>query len=257
MKALFTAATGMTAQQLQIDSIANNLANVSTHGFKKVRVSFEDLVYQNQRNGEISNEAQRPGHLEVGSGVRVVSTSRDFTNGTLQHTGNRFDVALADRGFFQVETPDGQERYTRVGTFGVNADGELVTTAGLRVSPGIEIPENAADIIIAEDGSVRAAFIDRTDTVSLGTLEVVDFSNPNGLRALGGNLYASTAESGEPIPMEAEDGLRVKQGFLEGSNIDVAEELVSMIMAQRSFELTSKVVEAADETFQVVNHLKR
>ncbi len=257
MKALFTAATGMTAQQLQIDTIANNLANVSTNGFKKTRVAFEDLVYQARRTGEISQETQRPSQLEIGSGVRVMGTQRDYTAGNMIHSGNELDVAIGGRGMFVLETPEGEERYTRSGTFHVNMDGELVSQAGLRVNPGIEIPSDALEIKIGDDGSIRAMYEGQNGEVSLGTLDVVDFGNPNGLRALGGNIYMATPESGEPIPIEAEDGLLLKQGFIEGSNVDVAEELVSMIVAQRAFEMTSKVVETADETLQIVNNLKR
>jgi flagellar basal-body rod protein FlgG len=257
MKALFTAATGMTAQQHQIDTIANNLANVSTNGFKKTRVAFEDLVYQSRRTGEISNDTQRPAQLEIGSGVRIMATNRDFGTGTVTHTGNPLDVAIAGRGFFVVETPDGEERYTRNGVFHVNMDGELVNQAGLQVNPGIEIPSDAMEVKIAEDGTVKAVYDVTRGEVTLGTLELVDFGNPNGLRALGGNVYMATPESGDPVTMESEDGISLKQGFVEGSNVDVAEELVAMIVAQRSFELTSKVVQAADETLQVVNNLKR
>jgi len=257
MKALFTAATGMTAQQLQIDNIANNLANVSTNGFKKTRVAFEDLVYQSRRTGEISNETQRPSQLELGSGVRVMATNRDFKTGNISHTGNPLDVAIAGRGFFVLETPDGEERYSRNGVFHANMDGELVNQAGLLVNPGIEIPADALELTIAEDGTVKAVFDVTRGEVTLGTLEIVDFGNPNGLRALGGNMYMATTESGDPITMESEDGIALKQGFVEGSNVDVAEELVSMIVAQRSFELTSKVVETADESMQIINNLKR
>jgi len=257
MKALFSAATGMAAQQIQIDTIANNLANVSTNGFKKVRVAFEDLVYENIRTGEASVDSKRPGQLEVGSGSRVIATQRDFTPGSITQTNSELDVAIQGRGFFVVQTPDGAERFTRVGAFSVNQDSELVTQQGYPVVPGIQIPLDASEVIIAEDGGIQVRYADSTDAVSIGQLDVVDFTNVNGLKALGGNLYAATAESGEPIPMEATDGLLLKQGFLEGSNVDIAEELVNMIMAQRSFEVTSKAVESADETMQIVNNMKR
>jgi flagellar basal-body rod protein FlgG len=257
MKALFSAATGMAAQQLQIDTIANNLANVSTNGFKKVRVAFEDLVYENVRTGEASADSQRPGQLEVGSGSRVIATQRDYSPGSIMQTNSELDVAIQGRGFFVVQTPDGAERFTRVGAFSVNQDSELVTQQGHPVVPGIQIPMDASEVIISEDGSIQVRYADSTDAVSVGQIDVVDFTNVNGLKALGGNLYSSTAESGEPIPLEITDGLMLKQGFLEGSNVDIAEELVNMIMAQRSFEVTSKAVESADETMQIVNNMKR
>jgi flagellar basal-body rod protein FlgG len=257
MKALFSAATGMAAQQIQIDSIANNLANVSTNGFKKTRVAFEDLVYENIRTGEASAESQRPGQLEIGSGSRVIATQRDFSPGAISQTNAPLDVAIQGDGFFVVENPDGVERYTRVGSFNVNQDSELVTQQGLTVSPGVSIPLDASEVIIAEDGTVQVRYTDTTDAVTVGTIDVVDFTNPNGLKALGGNLFAATSESGEPIALETSDGLSLKQGFIEGSNVDIAEELINMIMAQRAFEVTSKAVESADETMQVVNQMKR
>ena len=235
MKALYSAATGMAAQQIQIDTIANNLANVSTNGFKKTRVAFEDLVYENIRTGEASADAKRPGQLEIGSGSRVIATQRDFTPGSISQTNGQLDVAIQGRGFFVVQTPDGNDRYTRVGTFNVNQDSELVTQQGYPVSPGVTIPNDAQEVLIGEDGTVQVRFNDTTDATTVGTIEVVDFNNPNGMKALGGNLFASTAESGEPIPMETADGLILKQGFIEGSNVDIAEELINMIMAQRSF----------------------
>ena len=257
MKALFSAATGMAAQRIQIDSIANNLANVSTNGFKKTRVAFEDLVYENIRTGEASAESQRPGQLEIGSGSRVIATQRDFSPGAISQTNAPLDVAIQGAGFFVVENPDGIERYTRVGSFNVNQDSELVTQQGLTVSPGVSIPLDASEVIIAEDGTVQVRYTDTTDAVTVGTIDVVDFTNPNGLKALGGNLFAATSESGEPIALETSDGLSLKQGFIEGSNVDIAEELINMIMAQRAFEVTSKAVESADETMQVVNQMKR
>ena len=257
MKALFSAATGMAAQQIQIDSIANNLANVSTNGFKKTRVAFEDLVYENIRTGEASAESQRPGQLEIGSGSRVIATQRDFSPGAISQTNAPLDVAIQGDGFFVVENPDGIERYTRVGSFNVNQDSELVTQQGLTVSPGVSIPLDASEVIIAEDGTVQVRYTDTTDAVTVGTIDVVDFTNPNGLKALGGNLFAATSESGGPVALETSDGLSLRQGLIEGSNVDIAEELINMIMAQRAFEVTSKAVESADETMQVVNQMKR
>jgi flagellar basal-body rod protein FlgG len=257
MRALYTAATGMTAQQLRIDNISNNLANVSTTGFKKGRGSFEDLLYQQMPNGAAQGGAVRPADLSVGSGVRMVSMNRDFSAGNLQQTGNVTDVALGGRGFFVLEDPDGTEFYTRDGRFNLNADGELVNNAGFRLSPGIQVPDDAVDVRIADDGTVTASFEGQIDEVTLGNIRVAGFVNPAGLKAVGGNLYLPTAASGDPNDLYAEDGISIKQGFLEASNVDVAEELVSMIVAQRAFELTSKVVQAADETLQTANNIKR
>jgi flagellar basal-body rod protein FlgG len=258
MRALYTAATGMHAQQLRIDNIANNLANVGTSGFKKSRESFEDLLYQNVPAGGASGENPRPNRIELGTGTRVVAIKRDFRSGDMTYSGNEFDIALGHRGFFVVEGPGGQEMYTRDGHFTKNADGELVTAAGLRLVPSIQIPEDTLRVIIAEDGTVQAEFQDQTELATLGTIELVDFVNASGLHDEGHNLYSASAESGEPILMDPEEGqVHFHQGYVETSNVDVAEELINMIMAQRAFELNSKVVETADQTMQVVNNLKR
>lgn len=257
MRALYTAATGMNAQQLRIDNISNNLANVSTTGYKKGRGSFEDLLYQQVPTGSANAMTPRPADLTVGTGVRMVSVNRDFSTGSLQQTSNPTDLALGSRGFFVVEDPDGTEFFTRDGQFGINSEGEIVNSAGFRLSPGIQIPEGTERIEVNVDGTVMAKFEGEIDLVNLGTIRVADFINPAGLRAVGGNLYAPTVSSGQANEMFAEDGLVVKQSFLEASNVDIAEELVSMIVAQRAYELTSKVVQAADETLQVANNLKR
>lgn len=257
MRALYTAASGMTAQQLKIDNISNNLANVSTTGFKKGRGNFEDLLYQQLPTGTPSSLIARPTSLSVGSGVRMVSMNRDFTTGNLSQTGNDLDLALGDRGFFVVEDPEGNEMYTRSGSFSRNADGEIVTAAGFQLSPGIQIPEDADQLTIAEDGTVSVTYRNDTTETTLGTLRVVDFVNPAGLEARGGNLFTPTAASGEAIELYPEDGVEIYQGFLEASNVDVAEELVSMIVAQRAYELTSKVIQSADETMQIATNLKR
>jgi flagellar basal-body rod protein FlgG len=258
MRALYAAATGLSAQQTRIDNIANNLANVSTTGFKKSREVFEDLVYQEMTVGDPSEQIRRPNQVQIGTGARVVSVARDFTPGSVQYTGDELNVAINGDGFFSVEAEDGTQRYTRDGHFSLNADGELVTASGHLVSPGIQIPDDAT-ITIAEDGTVSATYADDpTEPVVVGTIELVDFANPGGLQAIGSNMYLATPESGEPIPMDPSEGAgSLQQGFLEASNVDVAEELVAMIVAQRAFELTSKVMEAADETMQTVTNLKR
>jgi flagellar basal-body rod protein FlgG len=257
MKALYTAATGMAAQQKRIENISNNLANVSTVGFKKSRENFEDLLYQQMPTSGAGQGTTRASNLEVGSGVRLASMTKDFRSGDLQQTGNQMDVAIVGRGFFVVQTTDGREFYTRNGQFGTNANGELITQMGNIVSPGIDIPGDASQIRIDEDGTILAIYDDSANPTVLGTLQIADFINPAGLRSMGGNLYGLTPESGQPINIDSQDGYRIRQGFVEGSNVDVAEELVNMITAQRAFELTSKAVESADQTMQIVNNLKR
>ncbi|MEL6344838.1 MAG: flagellar basal-body rod protein FlgG [Myxococcota bacterium] len=257
MRALYTAASGMTAQQLKIDNIANNLANVSTTGFKKGRGNFEDLLYQQMPTGQPSALLTRPANLSVGSGVRMVSMNRDFTTGNLAQTDNQLDIALGDRGFFVLEDQDGNALYTRAGSFSKNADGEIVSASGFRLSGVDAIPDDAERLTIAEDGTVSVTFRGETTETTIGTIRVVDFVNPAGLEALGGNMYIPTAASGESVEMYPEDGVEIYQGFLESSNVDVAEELVNMIVAQRAYELTSKVVQSADETLQVANNIKR
>jgi flagellar basal-body rod protein FlgG len=257
MKALYTAATGMAAQQRRIENISNNLANVSTVGFKKSRENFEDLLYQQMPTSGAGQGTTRASNLEVGSGVRLASMTKDFRSGDLQQTGNPMDVAIVGRGFFVVQTTDGREFYTRNGQFGVNANGELVTQMGNIVSPGIDLPGGASQIRVEEDGSILAIYDDSANPTVLGTLQIADFINPAGLRSMGGNVYAVTPESGQPINIDSQDGYRIRQGFVEASNVDVAEELVNMITAQRAFELTSKAVESADQTMQIVNNIKR
>ena len=257
MKALFTAATGMAAQQMRIENISNNLANVSTPGFKKQREQFEDLLYQNMATGAPGQGRTRASMLQSGSGVRLGAMVKDFTSGDLVATNGDYDVAISGRGFFVVEMNDGTETYTRNGQFGINSEGELVTQAGNMVSPGMEIPQGVRTVRFAEDGNVLAFFEGDSEPVSLGQLRVVDFMNPSGLRAMGGNLYAASMESGPALELSEQDGFRVQQGFLEASNVDVAEELVNMIVAQRAFEMTSKAVESSDQMMQTVNGLKR
>jgi len=258
MRALYTAATGMSAQQLKIDNIANNLANVSTTGYKKTRESFEDLIYQNIPIGGASVDNPRPTLLQVGTGVHTVALTRDFRNGDMVYTGNEFDLALGKRGFFVLEGPGGEERYTRDGHFVKNVDGELVTAEGYKLQPSVEIPEDAVRVVVAEDGTVQAEFADTTELVTVGQVQVVDFVNPSGLRNLGGNLYQVTPESGEPQILDPEEGfVQVNQGFLENSNVDIAEELINMVLAQRAFETNSKVIQTEDDNMQTINTLKR
>lgn len=253
MRALYAAATGMAAQQTRLDSIANNLSNVQTTGFKKSRESFSDLYYQEMTHGGMAPGAAR---IEVGSGVALTGVEKNFTQGSVAATGAELDVALEGRGFFEVQDATGQRLYTRDGHFRTDANGQLVNSAGLSVS-GITIPEGVSRVRIDETGEVYATWPDARES-NLGQLMVVDFVNPTGLRAAGGNLFQQTVQSGQPQALiPGRDPVAVRQGYLEGSNVDVAEELVLMILTQRAYDLNSKAVQAADETLRTVANLRR
>ena len=253
MRALYAAATGMAAQQTRLDSIANNLANVQTTSYKKSRESFQDLYYQELTHGGLDASSAR---IDVGSGVKLAGVDKDFTQGSVTQTGGSLDVAIEGRGFFEVTDTGGQRFYTRDGDFRTNANGEIVTASGLSVG-GIRIPEGVQSVAIDDAGEVRAVWPDGRES-TLGRLPVVDFVNPTALRSLGGNVYQMTQGSGQPQALIAgQDNVALRQGFLEGSNVDVAEELVLMILTQRSYELNSKAVQAADETLRQVANLRR
>jgi flagellar basal-body rod protein FlgG len=252
MRALYTAASGMTAQQLRLDTIANNLANVSTTGFKKSRDAFQDLFYQEITTG---NQGQGGARLELGGGTRVAGIERDQGQGALVATNNPLNVGLQGDAMFVVESTDGDRFYTRDGTFTKDADGMLITSGGLRVAGDIQIPEETESLIIDYDGTVHATINGGQDVV-LGQIEVARFVNPAGLEARGNNLFTPTIDSGEPIDVEP-GSAQLVQGYLEQSNVDVASELIDMIQAQRAYELNSKVVQAADETLQVAANLRR
>jgi flagellar basal-body rod protein FlgG len=256
MRALFTAATGMKAQQLRIDNIANNLANVNTTAFKKSTAEFEDLYYQKVRTGggETAAGTRRNDTVEIGHGTRAAQIARDFRQGVTMETSSPMDMAVAGNGFFIVESAEGEELYTRNGHFGLDAEGSLITAGGLKLAGGITMPEGAA-FAIASDGIITAT-IDG-ESSQIGQLELARFSNPTGLEGLGSGLYRTTSASGEVD--RGSPGINgfgdIRGGFLEGSNVDVAEELIAMILAQRSYELTAKVISAADEMLQVTNQL--
>jgi flagellar basal-body rod protein FlgG len=260
MRALYTAATGMGAFQSKIDNIANNLANSNTTGFKKVREGFEDLVYQQmgQLAGEEGASPNNP--MSLGTGVRLSYLSRNMSVGDTITTTSPTDMMVAGDGFFVVETPSGEQLYTRDGHFRTDADGNLVTERGYRVSPGVQVSDGGA-LLVGPDGSLSAEITTDagTEVVSLGTLELARFANPEGLEAVGGNSYRATTASGEAQQVTpGEDGAgEVVQYALEGSNVDVAEELVNMITAQRSYELSSKAIQAADEMMQTAVNLRR
>ncbi|MGA1863330.1 flagellar basal-body rod protein FlgG [Deferribacter thermophilus] len=261
LRTLWTAASGMTTQQINIDNISNNLANVNTAGFKKSRVNFEDLLYQEIKpaGGVTAAGINHPTGIQIGLGSKVVSTEKIFSQGNFQQTGNPLDVAIEGDGFFQVTLPDGTIGYTRNGSFKVDADGNLVTAQGYLLEPNIAIPENALEIIVGEDGTVSVTLPGEAEPTELGQIELAKFINPSGLRSIGKNIYLQTAASGEPITgIPGEDGFgTLAQGILEMSNVNVVEEMVNLITGQRAYEINSKAIQTGDEMLQIVNNLKR
>jgi flagellar basal-body rod protein FlgG len=251
IRSLWISKTGMEAQQTQLDTIAHNLANVATNGFKKGHVVFEDLIYQTlrQAGAAAGEQGTLPAGLQVGLGVRPVATSRSFTQGNLQQTGNHLDLAIQGSGFFQIQRADGSTAYTRDGAFKVNADGQIVTHNGDTVQPGITVPANALSLTIAADGTVSASVPGQTAPQQLGQLQIASFVNPAGLSPLGGNLFGETAASGGPnAGAPGAEGLgTLQQGFVETSNVNVVEELVAMIQTQRAYELNSKAIQTSDQ----------
>jgi len=252
--ALWAAKTGLDAQQTQMTVTANNLANVSTTGFKASRGVFEDLLYQNvsQVGANTSQTTQSPTGLQLGTGVRVVSTETINTQGSLNQTGNSLDVAIQGRGYFQVLLPSGTVAYTRDGSFQVTNTGQLVTAQGYQVQPAITIPAGAQSVTIGNDGTVSVQLAGQSATTTVGTLQLADFINPAGLQSLGGNLLAESASSGTATTgTPGVSGLgSVTQGSLESSNVNVVEEMVNMIQIQRAYEMNSKAVETCDQMLQ-------
>jgi len=256
MNALWASKTGLSAQDTQLSTISNNLANVATVGFKRDRAVFEDLMYQIKRQpgAQSTESSQLPSGLQVGTGVRVVGTQKQFTEGSMQVTEQPLDVAINGRGFFEVTLPDGTAAYTRNGEFHMDANGQLVTAGGLIIQPGITVPQDARTITIGDDGTVSVVQANNSAPSSLGNIQTVNFVNPAGLEAKGDNLFLETASSGNPQQgTPGLDGLgTLKQGSLEGSNVDVVEELVNMITTQRAYEMNSKVLSTADSMLQFI-----
>ncbi|MDX9874721.1 MAG: flagellar basal-body rod protein FlgG [Spongiibacteraceae bacterium] len=256
MSALWVSKTGLSAQDRRMTTIANNLANAATVGFKRDDVMFEDLLYQTRRQpGAASSQiTQLPSGMQLGTGVRVAGTSKQFTEGSLQITERSLDIAVNGRGFFEVQMPDGTIAYTRNGQFHINSDGELVTTNGLLVQPGVAIPQDAQTITISEDGIVEVTIHGEAEPQQIGQIQLTDFINPSGLQAIGSNLFLETAASGAPQQGQpGNNGLgRVQQGALENSNVDVVEELVNMITTQRTYEMNSKVISTTDQMLQFI-----
>jgi flagellar basal-body rod protein FlgG len=261
IRALYTAASGMNAQQANIDNIANNLANVSTTGFKKTRLEFEDLVYEQAKvaGTPTSPTEEAPIGLEMGVGTKPVGTARDFGAGNLRATSGPIDMALQGGGFFQVQLPDGTLGYTRSGAMHMNSQGQFVTADGYLLQPQIAVPANATSISISKDGIVSVQVPGQNAAQQLGTIELASFQNPAGLRALGGSLFAPTSASGDATTgLPGTNGLgTISQGFLEDSNVSVVEEMVNMIMGQRAYEANSRVVKAADDMLSQVNNMVR
>ncbi len=251
IRSLWIARTGLDAQQTSLDVIANNLANTSTNGFKRARPVFEDLLYQTLRQpgAQSSQSTQIPSGLQLGTGVRPVSTARIHTQGSPQQTGNALDVAIDGAGFIQVLLPDGTTGYTRDGSFQRDNQGQVVTSSGYPVQPSITIPADALTITIARDGVVSITQAGSTATTQVGTLQLATFINVGGLQSVGENLFLETASSGTPTPSTpGTNGAGIlNQNYVESSNVNVAEELVSMIQTQRAYELNSKVVSTSDQ----------
>ena len=250
IRSLWIARTGLDAQQTQLDVISNNLANVSTTGFKRGRAVFEDLLYQTLRQpgAQSSQQTQIPTGLQLGTGVRPVSTARIFTQGNIQKTDSTLDVAIQGNGFFQVLLPDGTIGYTRDGSFQKDNQGQIVTADGYPVQPNITIPNNALTVSIGSDGTVSITQAGTAATTQIGSIQLATFINPGGLQSIGQNLFLETAASGTPTPnTPGTNGAGiVNQGYVETSNVNVAEELVTMIQTQRAYELNSKVVSTSD-----------
>ncbi|MGH0033741.1 MAG: flagellar basal-body rod protein FlgG [Myxococcota bacterium] len=261
MRALYTAATGMNAQQIRTDAIANNIANSSTVGFKKSRAEFQDLFYETLRapGAESSTGTVVPAGIQVGHGVQLSAVSRVHATGDKSASGRDLDFAIEGDGFFQVEKGTGETVYTRAGNFQLDRDGNLVTADGFQLIPNIQIPVDAVQVTVLSDGTVSVLESGSTSPNDVGQIELARFANPAGLRAIGGNLFVPSESSGDAeTGAPDEDGFgAVSQGFLEGSNVNVSEELVKLILAQRGFEMNSRVLQAGDEMMQRLGALSR
>jgi flagellar basal-body rod protein FlgG len=259
IRSLWIAKTGLDAQQTNIDVISNNLANVSTSGFKRARPVFEDLLYQTLRQpgAQSSQQTQLPTGLQLGTGVRPVAVEKIHTQGSLQQTGNSLDVAINGKGFLQILMPDGTTAYTRDGSFQVDSQGQMVTSSGYALQPAITIPSNALSVTIGKDGTVTVLQTGSPTPTQVGTLQLASFINPAGLQSLGENLFQETAASGAPSAnTPGTNGLGfLNQNYLETSNVNVVEEMVNMIQAQRAYEINSKAVTVSDQMLQKLTQL--
>ncbi len=261
MRALAIAATGMNAQEQNLEVIANNVANINTTGFKRSRAEFTDLIYQNERLMGVSSrgrDATVPEGAQIGLGVRTAAIRSVQIQGALTSTGNSFDLAINGRGWFQVATPTGETVYTRDGAFNTNATGQLVTSDGFTVTPNILVPPNATAVTVSQSGQVTATIPGQALPQTLGQLTIANFVNEAGLQALGGNLFQQTAASGPPnvgVPGDTSFGV-VQQGYLEASNVDPVREITNLISAQRAYEMNSKVIQAADQMSGTISNMR-
>ncbi len=261
-RALYTAASGMIAQQLNLDNIANNLANASTSGFRQRRLQFHDLLYQNvvMPGAASTQQTTVAAGLQIGLGTRAIASEIIQRQGEFDSTGNPLDLTIQGPGFFQVTQPNGEIAYTRSGAFHTDGQGNLVTADGSALEPAITIPPNATSITIGADGTVSVTQPGQTDAQQVGAIQLALFANPGGLNSIGKNLFLATTASGDPVigtPGGSEGIGSLAQGFLENSNVNVVEEFIQMIMAQRSYESNSRVVRAADEMLQQLNSMTR
>ena len=261
MRSLWTAASGMLAQQTNIDIISNNIANVNTSGFKKTRGDFQDLMYQNMRKAGTTTglDNQVPTGINIGNGVRIAATQKLYTQGNFQSTGNMLDMAIEGEGFYQISMPDGTINYTRDGSFKRDSQGLIVTSDGYPLEPQITIPENATDVSISADGRVAVTIPGQTEPQEIGQIQSARFVNPAGLENIGKNLLKETAASGTPVVSapEADGAGSIAQKYLEMSNVQIVEEMVNMIVAQRAYETNSKAITTSDSMLEIANGLKR
>jgi flagellar basal-body rod protein FlgG len=259
INSLWISKTGMEAQQTKLDVISNNLANVSTNGFKKSSAVFEDLMYQNvrQAGANVAEQSSLPTGLQIGLGVRTVATSRSFEQGKLQQSGNNLDIAIQGNGFFQLTMPDGSTGYTRDGAFQVDNQGRMVNSSGYPVANGVTVPPNATSVIVSAEGAVSAVIPGTVAPQPIGNITLANFINPAGLDPKGQNIYAETAASGQPnVAAAGANGTgTLMQGFVETSNVNVVQELVTMIQTQRAYEMNSKAIQTSDQMLQKLGQL--
>jgi flagellar basal-body rod protein FlgG len=261
LRALWSAASGMSVQQTNLDVIANNIANANTNGFQKSRVDFQDLMYQTVRLMGTKNEAgnQVPTGVQIGLGAMLAASQKVFLQGDLEQTQNQLDVAIQGNGFIEVDMPSGTKAYTRAGSFKTDSQGRVCTSDGYLIDPNVTVPQNTTAISITSDGTISAQIANQTNPQQIGTIQLYSFPNPAGLSAMGQNLYQETEASGNPTSgTPGQNGLgTILQGYLEMSNVNIMEEMINLIVCQRAYEANSKTIQAADEMLQMANNVRR